>query len=207
MNPEEEKTNASNSQEEQIKQLQQQCQEYKSDLQRLAAEFDNYKKRVNKELDLAYKKGQEDVLLNLLDIYEEILISLEPANQSTDPKVIKDGLKLLQKKLSNFFSYYKIQEIDCSGEPDPHLHEVILRIEGEPDGKIAQIIKKGYVRDGKLLKAAKVSIYKKSLKSTNKEDKEENQNNQNSSSAQQKDKEEKIKKEINSEFNANKEKN
>ncbi|MEM4137190.1 MAG: nucleotide exchange factor GrpE [Candidatus Anstonellaceae archaeon] len=144
------------------------CEEYKKDLQRLAAEFDNYKKRTQKELQLAYQKGQEDVLSNLLDIYEEILISLNHNNQNADPQTIQRGLELLQKKLDNFFSSYKIKEIDCSGEPDPHLHEVILAVEGEPDGKIAQVIKRGYTIGDKLLRAAKVSIYKKPKQKENK---------------------------------------
>ncbi|MFN3910058.1 MAG: nucleotide exchange factor GrpE [Candidatus Anstonellaceae archaeon] len=153
--------------------LQAQCEEYKNDLKRLAAEFDNYKKRTTKEIEQAFELGKLDVLNHFLDIYQEVLISLEPINSSGEVEKIKEGLKILQKKLSNLLTFYNIEEIDCSGEPDPHLHEVILKVDGEPDGHIAKVIKKGYTINGKLLRPAKVSIYKKIEKKEQKQEKEE----------------------------------
>jgi molecular chaperone GrpE len=145
----------------QIQQLKAQCDEYKNDLKRLAAEFDNYKKRTAKELQQAKEFGKITVLVDLLEIYQELLISLNHLESTSDPQKLKEGIHIFKKKLSALLEAYKIKEIDCTGEPDPYLHEVIFQTEGEPEGKIAQVIKRGYLMADKVLIPAKVSVYKK----------------------------------------------
>lgn len=164
-----------------LKQAKEKCEEYKNDLQRLAAEFDNYKKRMQNQIFNYQQLGKEEVLNQLLDIYQEVMIALDEKNLQGDIKAVKKGLELIKQKILNLLDQYKIKEIPCNGEPDPNLHEVILQVEGEPDGHIAQVIKKGYLINGKLLRPAIVSVYKKTSNKdeniANKENNDENTTN------------------------------
>ena len=132
------------------------CEEYKNDLQRLAAEFDNYKKRVEKQFQVSRQIGREDVLLELLSLCDEFSQAL--ANSKTDKDAL-EGLKMLAKKMNLTISAFGIEEIACNKEPDPNFHEVILQVPGKNKGEICTIFRKGYKVGGRLLRPAQVSVY------------------------------------------------
>jgi len=137
---------------------QEQLNQHINDLKRLAAEFDNYKKRVEKEKLLAKEEGQARVLLQLLSLNDEFDSALAHIRASKDAAA-QEGIQLLSKKLSQILSSFSVREITCSGLPDPHRHDIILQVPGGEEGKIAGILRKGYMVGEYLLRPAQISVY------------------------------------------------
>ena len=132
------------------------CEEYKNDLKRLAAEFDNYKKRTQKQSEISRQLGREDVLVQMLTLSDEFEQALKHSKGGEDAN---EGLLLLSKKLSAIISSFNVEEIICGGEPDPNFHEAMLQVPGEPKGKICEVLRKGYKIGGRLLRPAQISVY------------------------------------------------
>ncbi|MFH1306621.1 MAG: nucleotide exchange factor GrpE [Candidatus Micrarchaeota archaeon] len=132
--------------------LEKKCKEYENDLKRIAAEFDNYKKRVEKEKQMARQIGKEDVLLQLLVLRDEFDSAL--LHKKDD-----DGMKLLSKKLNSIISSSGVREIPCSGNINPHFHEVMMQVPGGNEEEIAKVLRKGYLVGERLLRPAQVSVY------------------------------------------------
>ncbi|PIT84821.1 nucleotide exchange factor GrpE [Candidatus Micrarchaeota archaeon CG10_big_fil_rev_8_21_14_0_10_45_29] len=137
---------------------QEQLNQYIHDLKRLAAEFDNYKKRVEKEKLLAKEEGQARVLLQLLTLSDEFDSALSHIKNSKDAAA-QEGFDLLSKKLAQILSSFSVREIKCEGAADPHKHDAILQVPGGDEGKIAQVLRKGYMVGEYLLRPAQVSVY------------------------------------------------
>ncbi len=132
--------------------------EYENDLKRLAAEFDNYKKRVEKEKFQARAHGKAEALAPFIDMAETFEKALEHAEKKEGGSM-KEGLVLLHRKLNSIFSSMNVREIECRGWPNPAYHEVMLQVSGKPAGEIAQVLRKGYVMGERVLRPAQVAVY------------------------------------------------
>ena len=144
--------------------LRSQLVEYEDHLKRLAAEFDNYKKRAEKEKQAARMAGKAEALAPFLDMDEVFEKALE--HSKSNPKeagnssAIHDGLVLLHKQLHSIFAHAGVLEINCHGAPNHAYHETIMQVAGEPDGEIAQVLRKGYTMGEYVLRPAQVSVNK-----------------------------------------------
>ncbi len=135
------------------------CEEYKNDLKRLAAEFDNYKKRIASQSDASRLVGQAQVLSELLVLTDEFSHAVEHEKISNETLKDNFGIMLLYKKLSSILNSFNVKEINCDGILDPNVHEVMFQVNGKPEGKICQVLRKGYLFNQKLLRPAQVSVY------------------------------------------------
>jgi len=148
-----------------IKKLKHDLKEKEDKLIRNYAEFQNYQKRMQKELKLNENELKKKYILELLDLKE----LLEQAYNDKSPK---DGLKLLLKNINNFFEKEKIQTIDCMGKKfDHNIHHAITTIEKNDceDDIIIEEVKKGYMLNDKLLRPSHVIVVKNCDKEKNKE--------------------------------------
>lgn len=143
------------------KDLEQTLQYEKNKYLYLAAELDNYKKRVAKEKQdlISYtKENFYNELLPLIDDMERVLIN---TTNSNDVSVIKDGNIIIYNKFKNFLEKNNIKEIDDIGfEFNPELHEAISTLEST-DGmkhKIVDVISKGYIINNKVIRHSKVIV-------------------------------------------------
>ncbi len=138
--------------------------DYKERLIRLAAEFDNYKKRTKTDIDNAKTMGKAELTSNLLSVLDEFEVALIAVGKTED-KTIARGVELLY---SNFFDALKkagLEEVSASGQADPYKHEIIMiRESDKPDGTILEVAKKGYIFKGMLLRPASVIVSKKNEK-------------------------------------------
>ena len=132
--------------------------EYENDLRRLAAEFDNYKKRAEKEKQAARLNGRAEALSPFLELMETFEHARN-ASEKADVKALKEGLHLMQKKLHSILSSSGVREIACHGLPNHAFHDVMLQVPGEPGGEIAQCLRKGYVMGEHVLRPAQVSVF------------------------------------------------
>jgi len=128
-------------------------------LLRLAAEFDNYKKRTAKEKEQISAHSEAKFMLRLLSIYEEIALAEKECAKVKDAAV-KHGALLVLEKLRRAFESEGLSEMKLEGAKfDPFLHESALREESEmPEGQIVRVIQKGYSFRGEVLRHAIVSV-------------------------------------------------
>lgn len=126
-------------------------------LLRRYADFQNYQKRMHKEIKLKEDEIKERYISELIDL-KELLIQ---AYKDKDPK---KGLKFIIKKFEKFFKNENIQYIDCIGKKfDHNIHHAISTIEKEncEENIVVDEIKKGYIIDDKLLRPSQVIVAKK----------------------------------------------
>ena len=126
---------------------------------RLAAEFDNYKKRVKKEIDYAQNMGKAQLINDLLPIIDEFELAML-ALDGSDEKLAK-GMEMLYSNFIDTLKKEGLSTIDCKGVFDPYKHEIMmLRESDKKEGTILEVVKKGYMFDDRMLRPAAVIVSK-----------------------------------------------
>lgn len=143
-------------------QLENQLNEYKDKYLRLSAEFDNYRKRTQREKMDLIKYGSEDVLKNLLPVVDDFERAMKSLDNSTDIDAVKQGLHLIHAKFAEFLKTNGVQEIEATGlELDTDFHEAITKIPAPDEklkGKIVDVVQKGYKLNDRVIRFSKVVI-------------------------------------------------
>lgn len=148
------------------------CAEIKEQMLRIAAEFDNYKKRIQKDIDSSEKLGKAALIKDMLPIVDEFELALLAINGNAD-KVIAKGMEMLYSNFIDTLKREGLSEIGARGIFDPYKHEIVMtRKSSEAEGTILEVVKKGYMFDNKLLRPAAV-IVAANLENGNSDDKEE----------------------------------
>lgn len=163
--------------EERIALLEAEKAEMKDRMLRVAAEFDNWKKRARKDQSDGEARAKEAVLRDFLEIVD----NLERATASfgegkeSDAKSVRDGVELVLRQARSKFERYQVKSVDSVGQPfDPRLHEAISQApsaDAKP-GSIIHELQKGYVIGDKLLRPAMVVVAAPAVKAA--DDKGEN---------------------------------
>jgi molecular chaperone GrpE len=131
----------------------------KDQLIRLAAEFENYKKRAAKENEAAREKTAGDLLLKILGFVDEFEIALHHMGKSHH-KDFSHGMELIYGKLMNMLKNEGVEVMKTEKEQfDPYRHDAVRQGDGD-DGKIVEVVQKGYLYRGKVLRHAKVVVGK-----------------------------------------------
>jgi len=135
-------------------------QEYKEHLQRLAAEFDNYRKRVLKEQTRAVEMASEPLMRRLLEVLDEFELALMAAERKPDLDRFLHGVELVYAKLLETLRSEGLERIDAQGKPfDPSMHEALMQSgggEGEP--VVADVLRQGYTLRGHVIRPAGVKV-------------------------------------------------
>jgi molecular chaperone GrpE len=138
--------------------------EIKDRMLRIAAEFDNYKKRARKELSDQEVKARESVLkdfLEVVDNLERALASIGTGTTEKDVKSVQDGVELVLRLFKSKLERYGVKVIEAKGQPfDPRMHDAISQIPS-PDvapGTIVHEMQKGYRVGDRLLRPAVVVV-------------------------------------------------
>ncbi len=147
-----------------IEKLQTEKAEFQDKFLRLYSEFDNYRKRTQKEKLDIIKTASENIILNLLPIIDDMerAIAFNEKNQMDDVSV-KEGLTLILQKLKTMLKQKGLAEIKTENEPfSTDFHEAISTVPAEKEedkGKILEEIQKGYTLNDKVIRFSKVIIY------------------------------------------------
>ncbi len=132
-------------------------------LLRLHAEFENYKKRAAKDSQMVREFATADLLmkmLTLVDDFDAALVHAEKHSGNSETKELRHGMNLIFAKLIDFLKREGVEELPCKGERfDPYKHDALRQGDGE-EGKIVEVIQKGYSFNGKILRHAKVVVGK-----------------------------------------------
>jgi molecular chaperone GrpE len=142
--------------------VQQQLEEAKEKYLRLAAEYDNYRRRTVKERQEAHLRGQADMLKGLIDPLDDIgrFAHVDPA--TTDSQTLVDGVAMVEKKLAKTLAGHGLEIINPDGHPfDPALHEAVMTEPAatpEEDHLVSRTFQVGYLFNGQLLRPARVVV-------------------------------------------------
>ncbi len=132
-------------------------------LLRAKAEVENIKKRSSKEVENAYKYSIESILQEIIPIYDSLSLSCSLSSEKTTKEQLEEGNKLLLNMFKQILEKNNIKEINPEGENfDPELHQAISTIEDKKKNydDIAEVIQKGYILNGRVIKPALVIVIK-----------------------------------------------
>ena len=125
---------------------------------RLAAEFDNFRKRTIKEKEASYGNGKADAVAKLLPVYDNLERAL---NQETTDAAYKKGVELTMNELVKIFTGLGVEIFGNVGEPfDPNLHNAVMHIESEEleENTISTVFQKGFKIGDKVVRFAMVQV-------------------------------------------------
>ena len=141
----------------QLEEKQKSIDELTDTLKRLQAEFENYKKRVEREKIEFVKYAHADVIANMLTVLDSFEIALK--NTSDKEKFI-EGIKIIYAQLYSALEAEGLKPIKATGEKfDPYKHEVLMKQESDkPEGTVLEEFQKGYTLNDKVLRHSKVKV-------------------------------------------------
>jgi len=148
---------------EQLEKTEKEYKELEDRLLRVAAEFDNYKKRTVREFQSIIKNANEELISQLVETLDNFQRALDSAKNSGDFDGFHKGVELIYQHFKDILAKEGLKEIKAIGEPfDPHLHEAVMQQESDkfPDGTVMDEISKGYILNDKVIKHSKVIVSK-----------------------------------------------
>jgi len=144
--------------EERVALLERERDELVDDLKRVAADFDNYRKRALRDQEALIARAHERLVKELLPVVDDLERALEAAEEHEEAK-LEEGVRLVHRELRDALSKEGLVEIETDGEFDPHVHEALLtQPSEEDDGVILQVIQKGYRLGDRVLRPARVAV-------------------------------------------------
>lgn len=148
--------------EEKLQELGQKLDEMNDKYLRLFSEFDNFRKRTQKERLELFKTASEDVMISLLPVLDDFERALKAADDNATDDNHKEGIELIYNKFKNTLQQKGLQPLDSMGQEfDTDFHEAITNIPApSPDmkGKVVDVIEKGYKLNDKVIRFAKVVV-------------------------------------------------
>ncbi|MGB2581358.1 MAG: nucleotide exchange factor GrpE [Thermoplasmata archaeon] len=137
-----------------------QIQELTDTLKRTQAEFENYKKRVNREWSEKSKLAGERIVGDILAVLDTFDKALERADGADDATAQSNGLEGIHKQLLQILQRTGLKEIDTRAPFDPFMHEALMREEQDDgdDSTILEVFQKGYMMGAKVIRTAKVKV-------------------------------------------------
>lgn len=137
--------------------------EQKDKLLRMAADFDNFRKRAAREKAETWGRAQADLVQRVLDVIDDLgrVAHLDPAQ--TSAQALHEGMGLVEKKFLKVLEGVGLERLDPSGAVfDPNAHEAVMTApapSAELDGKVSMVFQAGYRLGGALLRPARVAVY------------------------------------------------
>jgi len=127
--------------------------EYIERLQRLQAEFENFRKRTEKEKTDIKENANADLVTKLLEVLDNFELALKHNKDK--------GITIIHEELNKILKQQGLKKIDTKGKFNPKFHEALIQESGKQNGIILEELQKGYMLNNKLLRASKVKISKK----------------------------------------------
>jgi molecular chaperone GrpE len=142
--------------------VQREVDEQREKYLRLAAEYDNFRKRTARERQEAHWRGQADMLKGMIDALDDLgrFAHVDPA--TTDSKTMVEAVEMVEKKLTKTLAGHGMEIVNPEGRPfDPALHEAVMTEPAateDEDHLVARVFQVGYLFNGQLLRPARVVV-------------------------------------------------
>jgi len=152
------KENTEASLEEQLAKEREKAESYLASWQRAAADYQNYKRRVEQEREEFGRLANASLIINLLPLLDDLERALENVDTRLAGLTWLDGIRLIHRKFQALLEMNGVEEIPADGLPfDPNVHEAVMHSEGE-EGKVTAVVQKGYKLGGRVLRPAMVVV-------------------------------------------------
>ncbi len=134
-------------------------------LQYLQADFENYRKRVEKEMGDAKRFSNERLLSDLLTVKDELDLAFAKAHETKQSPVLLEGVGMIQKRVQNILSKEGVERVPGAGSMfNPDYHEAALRVvSDEEEGTVVEEVRAGYMLKGRVLRPSIVKVAGKNL--------------------------------------------
>ena len=143
---------------ERLAEVERERDERTDDLKRVAAEFDNYRKRVARDQQSLAARAHERLVKELLPVLDDLERALQAAAEHEEAE-LEDGVRLVHRELQKALAKEGLAEIETNGHFDPHVHEALLSQPSEhEDGAILEVLQKGYRLGDRVLRPARVVV-------------------------------------------------
>ena len=144
--------------EEQVAALEAERDEHLNDLKRVAAEFENYRKRVLRDQESLVARAHERLVKELLPVLDDLGRALAAAEQHEEA-TLEEGVRLVHRELAAALQREGLAEIETNGRFDPHVHEALLSQPSEAEeGSIIEVVQKGYALGDRVVRPARVVV-------------------------------------------------
>ncbi len=133
--------------------------EYLNDLKRVAADFDNFRKRAARDQEAFAARANEALVKELLPIVDDLERALDAAENHEEAK-LEEGVRLVHRSLFQALRKQGLEEIETNGRFDPHVHEALAAQPGDgaEPGSVLQVLQKGYRLGNRVLRPARVIV-------------------------------------------------
>jgi molecular chaperone GrpE len=146
--------------EQDVERLQSELEQMRENYLRKLAEFDNFRKRTEREREELRKAAADALIRDLLPVLDNFERALQHAGNS-DPEAFRQGVEMIANQLRDMLEREGLAAVDPAGQPfDPELHEAVDRVEGSehPPGTVVSVLAKGFTLSGRLLRPAMVAV-------------------------------------------------
>ena len=144
--------------EERLAAIEAERDEYLNDLKRVAAEFENYRKRVLRDQESLVARAHERLVRELLPVLDDLERALAAAEEHEEAK-LEEGVRLVHRELKDALDREGVAEIETEGHFDPHVHEALLSQPSEAEeGSVLEVLQKGYKLGDHVLRPARVVV-------------------------------------------------
>jgi molecular chaperone GrpE len=127
-------------------------------LQRLQADFDNYRKRAARDQEALVARAGERIVKELLPVLDDLERALEAVESHEEAK-LEDGVKLVHRQLEQLLEREGLAPVETDGKFDPHVHEALLTQPSESEeGSVIEVLQKGYRLGERVLRPARVVV-------------------------------------------------
>lgn len=157
--------------EKELDQTRQALQDYERRLLRLQADFDNFRKRMQKEQARWGEEAQLELVKSLLPVVDNLERALD--QEGGDPDSIRQGVEMIYRQLREVLGQYGVERIAARGQPfDPNFHEAVMTEETgeEPEGTVLEEFRTGYTMGSRLLRPCSVKVASRSREEDKRED-------------------------------------
>jgi molecular chaperone GrpE len=144
--------------EEQVAALAAERDEHLNDLKRVAAEFENYRKRVARDQESLVARAHERLVKELLPVLDDLERALAAAEEHEEAK-LEEGVRLVHRELAAALQREGLAEIDTKRRFDPHIHEALLSQPSDAEeGSVIEVVQKGYTLGDRVVRPARVVV-------------------------------------------------
>ena len=149
----------------QLENLQKEKDEIFGKLQRIGADYENFQKRVPKQIADSISYEKEQIIKSFLPIMDNFEHTLQNANSSENTDVLVKGVQIIYDQMLNVLRGYGVEQIMALGENfDPAFHQAVMQREepDKPEGTVLEEFQKGYTLNGRVIRPSKVIVNKSS---------------------------------------------
>ena len=146
---------------EKLAEEQEKSKEYLNRLKYLQADFENYRKRVEKEVQEAVQRGNEQLVACLIGVLDDLESAIQ-AGETTDNKAaLLEGIRMVHKNLEKLLENEGLERLECVGQAfNPNMHEILAQIptKDHQSGTVLEEARKGFMFKGKVLRPSIVKV-------------------------------------------------